>query len=99
MKARPSRPTRSVSPTVRPRTPQRAGRRAPRRNPRTSQLLAVGALVLVLAVIAGVVIFTQRNPTSSGGASLTAALPDEAVGHFRGSASAPVTVTEWSDFQ
>jgi hypothetical protein len=72
---------------------------ASRGSPRTRQLLAVGTLVLVIAVVVGVVFLTQQNQVSSGGPSLTGALPNEAVGHFRGDANAPVTVTEWSDFQ
>ncbi len=106
MKDRPNRPSRSVPPTRsaptsgRPRTPQRGGGRPQQRqNPRNRQLLAVGALVLVIAVVVGVVLLTQGNQASPGNGSLTGALPDEAVGHFRGSASAQVIVTEWSDFQ
>lgn len=99
MKERPNRPSRTIPPSGRPRTPQRGGGRAQRRNPRNRQLLAVGALVLVLAVVAGVVILMQQNQSSSGNGSLIGSLPNEEVGHFRGSANAPVTVTEWSDFQ
>ena len=105
MKDKPTRssrsvpPTRSVPPSNRSRSPQRGGGRVVARNPRNRQLLAVGALVLVLAVIAAVVIFIQRGQAPSNSTALVGSLPNESVGHFRGSANAPVTVTEWSDFQ
>ena len=100
MKDRPNRSARSVPPTAgRARAPQRGGGRAPKRNSRNRQLLAVGALVLVLALVAGAVILLQQNQPSAGGGSITGSLPNEEAGHFRGSATASVVVTEWSDFQ
>jgi len=97
MKDKPNSPSQPTGQSGRPRASQRGGRRGPpRRSPRTKQLLAVGALVLILAVVAGVVFFSQQSqaPTSASGH-----LPGEENGHARGSATASVVVTEWSDFQ
>ncbi len=105
MKDRPNRssrsapPTRSAPPSGRPRTPQRGGGRQQKQSPRNRQFIAVGALVVVLAVVAAVVYFMQQGQPSAGNGSLTASLPSESVGHFRGNANAPITVTEWSDYQ
>ncbi len=106
MKERPNRstrsapPTRTAPPSGRPRTSQRGGSRQQQQNTRSRQLIAVGALVVVLAVVAAVVYFMQQGqPPTPGTGSLTASLPNESVGHFRGNANAPVTVTEWSEFQ
>ncbi len=105
MKDRPNRssrsapPTRTVPPSGRPRTTQRGRGHQQKQSPRNRQLIAVGALVVVLAVVAAVVILMQQGQPSAGNGSLTASLPNESVGHFRGNANAPVTVTEWSEFQ
>jgi hypothetical protein len=97
MKDRPNRTSRPVPPTGRPRTPQRgAGRAQSRPNTRNRQIIAIGALVLVLAVVVGVVVYLQGNQED---AALTRSLPNEEVGHALGSATAQVVVTEWSDFQ
>jgi hypothetical protein len=96
MKDKSKGPSQPPGQAGRPKNAQRGGRRAaPGGNSRSRQFIAVGALALILAVIAAVVIYNQNQPSASG----TGVLPGEANGHARGSATAAVTVTEWSDFQ
>jgi hypothetical protein len=62
-----------------------------RRPIRNRQIVAVGLVAAALVAAIAFVVATQAN--QPGGVSLA---PDR---HFLGNASAPVTITEWSDFQ
>jgi protein-disulfide isomerase len=73
-----------------------AARRGGRR--RTSWQLVVGVAVLVAAVVAGIAIQSGRN-SSSGSVVRPAHTLGPNDGEVRGSASAPVLVEEYGDFQ
>jgi len=68
--------------------PARAARRGPNRR---RQFLAAGVVAVALLVTVAFVFITQAKEPSVG-----ALAPDR---HALGKASAPVTITEWSDFQ
>ena len=87
--------SKSKQPPARRRAEKIAARRRPRR---ASWQLWAGVAVLIVAVVAGVVIQSGRSPS---GATVTR--PAHALGpnggEQRGSASAPVVVEEYGDFQ
>ncbi len=90
-----SSPPRGASPGAggaRPPAPQPAHARAPKPRPnRTRQFIAAGVVAAVLVAVVAFVLLSQPRQQDAGTLA-----PER---HALGKPQAPVTITEWSDFQ